>query len=265
MCVVALAGYVLASNTVKERRAELASVTAEHQAAVRRAGELKPYGTFQAMATRRIEGVTALASQRFDWDRAFGDLARALPAEVTLEGISGSLAGGSGGGNALRGTVQAPAIEIRGCTRTHPGVAELMSRLRTIRGVTRVTLARSAKPEAAAAAPTADAKDANPCGKATAPRFEMVMFFERSTAGTAGAAASPPAAPGAAATPAPAGGQPAGAQASGTQPATGSAPAATPAPAAGQPAATPAGGTPTAAQPSSSATTTPASTPGATP
>ncbi len=257
MCVVALAGYVLASNTVKERRAQLAAVTAEHQAAVKRAAELKPYGDFQALATRRIEGVTALASQRFDWDRAFSDLSRALPAHVTLSDLSASLAGVDGGGSSVRGGVQAPAIELKGCTRTQPGVAELMSRLRTIRGVTRVTLSRSeTTANGPAAASTGVGASAAPCGKATAPKFEVVMFFERSTAGSAGSAAAA-AAPGATATPAPAGG------AAGAQPA-GSA-TATPTPAAGQPAATPSGGTPTASQQASSATTTPASTPGATP
>ena len=85
-----------------------------------------------------------------------------------------------------------------------------MSRMRTVQGVTRVTLAKSDKGGAAAGpagstAPAAGAAGATatPCGKGSPPAFEMVIFFERSAVaqalsnatGAAGAAGTTGAAP----------------------------------------------------------------------
>jgi hypothetical protein len=53
-----------------------------------------------------------------------------------------------------------------------------MARLRAVDGVTRVSLAKSAKPETAVE-PT-PGTEATGCGKGRPPAFELVMFFERS-------------------------------------------------------------------------------------
>ena len=189
MSVVALAGYVLAENTIKDRQAELGAVTREHGVAVRQAAELKPYGTFQELATARVAGVTALADTRFDWDRALTDLSRALPAEVTLSSLSGSLSGSgttSAGGAAPATT---PAVDLAGCTTSHAGVADVMSRLRNVRGVTRVSLASSQKADAEGTQ-SSDAAG-SPCGKTDAPTFALKVLFERFAAGSAVGAAAP--------------------------------------------------------------------------
>src|SRR3712207_4170819 len=114
MCVVALAGYVLAGNVVKDREAELAAVTQAHEVAAKEAAALKPYADFQSLATRRVEGVRALASTRFPWHRALDDLSRAMPSEVTLQSLNGSVAGGSGA--PATGSAAAPTIALTGCT-----------------------------------------------------------------------------------------------------------------------------------------------------
>jgi hypothetical protein len=54
-----------------------------------------------------------------------------------------------------------------------------MSRLRNVRGVTRVALAQSEKAEGATAAPTPG--EASLCPKGSPPDFDMTMFFERAT------------------------------------------------------------------------------------
>src|SRR3712207_3260886 len=61
LCLLAMAAYVLASNTVTERRNELARTTADFEATASRAAALKPYGDFQAMAERRSQTVSSLA------------------------------------------------------------------------------------------------------------------------------------------------------------------------------------------------------------
>src|SRR5215210_1885865 len=188
LCVAALAGYVLSNNVVKDRKAQLADVTAKSDATVQEANKLKPYADFQTLAQDRAGTVQALASARFDWEQALRDLSRAMPKEVYLSSLDGNVGGGaSGSGSSLRGAVQAPASELKGCTKSQPAVATLMSRMRNVQGVTRVTLAKSDKDTGAA---TSGSSDVNPCGKGTPPSFEMIIFFERSAVAEALAGAT---------------------------------------------------------------------------
>ena len=55
-CVVALAAYVLTSNTIKDRQAHLDQVTAQAAASSQRAAQLKPFADFQAQAAQRVTG-----------------------------------------------------------------------------------------------------------------------------------------------------------------------------------------------------------------
>ncbi len=214
LCVVALAGYVLTSNLVKDREAELADTTARAAVVTRQVNELKPYADFESVANARIATVNDLATQRFDWEQALRDVSRTLPADVTLSQLSGTLssATGSGGGSSsLRGALDVPAIELQGCTAGQSDVAELMSRLRGVDGVTRVSLAKSDKETATPRSMTQSATgstalgDVNACGRGDGkPSFDLIMFFE----GDADAAADPSgtgtnASAAAAATPAP--------------------------------------------------------------
>jgi Tfp pilus assembly protein PilN len=179
LCVVALAAYVLTTNAVKDRKAQLDAATAQVQATTQRAAELKPYADFQALAETRIQTVRDLASARFDWEQALRDISRALPDEVSLTTLNGSISTG-GGGNALRGAIAAPAIELAGCTTDQTAVARLLSRLRNVDGVTRVSLAKSVKADTPATAPTDPGQGAPGCGIGRPPAFEVVIFFERS-------------------------------------------------------------------------------------
>jgi Tfp pilus assembly protein PilN len=204
-CVVALAAYVLTTNSVKDRQAQLAAVTAQAQSTAQRAAQLKPYADFQQMAETRIQTVKDLAGSRFDWEQALRDISRAIPSDVTLTSLNGSISSGAngGGGSSIRGAIDAPAVTLQGCTTGQQQVATLLSRLRAVDGVTRVTLTKSNKPqEVATNAATPDATALNAgCGTGRPPAFELVMFFERSkvpssvdditvSTGTGGAAAT---------------------------------------------------------------------------
>jgi Tfp pilus assembly protein PilN len=250
--VLALAAYVLAGNTVKDRKAELAAATAKAAGVTRQVDALKPYADFESVANARVQTVKDLANSRFDWEQALRDLSRAVPADVTIAALKGDLGSTEGGASSggIRGAITAPAITLTGCTYTQTKVAALMARLRNIDGVTRVSLSKSDK-EATAAASSADPKAPSAtgyCGKNDVPVFELVVFFEgaaaASTAPAPGAAApATPASttPGATATPAAgAAATPPATPAPGAAPApTGAAPASTPAPAAtSQPATT---------------------------
>src|SRR5215217_6356034 len=121
--VVALAAYVLAGNTVKDRKAELAAVTQQVDA-------LNPYADFESVANARVQTVTDLANSRFDWEQALRDLSRAVPADVTIASFKGDLGATTSTGG-IRGAITAPAITLTGCTYTQTKVAALMARLRT--------------------------------------------------------------------------------------------------------------------------------------
>ena len=199
--VLALAAYVLAGNTVKEREVELAAATAKSAAVERQVAGLKRYADFESVANARVQTVKDLANSRFDWEQALRDLSRAVPADVTIasfKGDLGSTQGAAAGGSALRSALTAPAITLTGCTYSQTKVAKLMARLRNIDGVTRVSLSKSDKEATADGSSTErNAPSATGfCGRNDVPAFELVVFFEgaaaASTAPTPGAAAATP-------------------------------------------------------------------------
>jgi len=177
LCVALLAVYVLATNTVEQKQADLTNVTAQADTAVKAAAKLKPYADFEAMALARVETVRGLAAARFEWEQALRDLSRAVPGDVKLESLNGDMGlpgtGGSGTGDPLRGSIQAPAISLGGCAPSQPSVARLMARLRAVDGVTRVSLSKSEKGES---------DNESACTGSNPPEFSVVVFFERSAA-----------------------------------------------------------------------------------
>jgi Tfp pilus assembly protein PilN len=180
-CVIALVAYVLTSNTIKDRQAELDQVTAQAAVVTQRASQLKPYADFQAQAAQRVATVRDLAAARFDWEQALRDISRAVPADVTLTDLTGSVSSESGGGSSMRSSIASPAVELKGCTSSNRGVATLLARLKTVDGVTRVSLGKSERSEVDATASVGGATAAGPpagCGKGRPPAFEIVLFFE---------------------------------------------------------------------------------------
>ena len=182
VCVVALAAYVLTTNTVKDREARLKAATAHAEATRQRVDQLKPYADFQAMAETRIQTVKDLASSRFDWEQALRDISRAVPADVTLTSLNGTISSEAGGSGGIRSAIAAPAMELKGCAPGQTQVATLLSRLRTVDGVTRVSLGKSLKPDASAIPTTTSTTGPGAIGCAgdRPPSFELVMFFEGS-------------------------------------------------------------------------------------
>ena len=183
--VVALAAWILADNSVKDRQAELATLSAEHSKLSARAASLKPYAEFEQLATARVSTVKQLATSRFDWERALRDLSRAIPAGVHLSSLKGSVSKEGAGGSQLRSSIDSPAIELAGCTGSQTSVAKLMSRLRTVRGVTRVTLSKSDKDQTSTTSGGNAAAAGGPttlCRRKGLPSFELILFFERHAA-----------------------------------------------------------------------------------
>jgi Tfp pilus assembly protein PilN len=200
--VLALAGYVLTTNTIKDRQAQISQLEVQQQAAEKRVAALKPYAEFDQLAKGRVATLRDLAGKRFDWDQTLRDLSRALPQDVTIKSLTGSLGGATanpGAGSGQQATTK-PSITLTGCTRNQKSVARLMARLSTVNGVTRVKLTSSTK-SAAATAPTSapsgsdSAGDGPPCGEGARPDFNLSIEFAGAASDTAAPAASTPAAP----------------------------------------------------------------------
>jgi Tfp pilus assembly protein PilN len=208
--VAAVAGNVLISNTIKQREADLATVTAQQQVIAHEAAQLKPYADFDAMAAARVQTVKDIANSRFDWEQVLRDLSRAIPPDVTLKALTGDTATGAGGAGGssspLRSSINAPAITLQGCASGQTEVARLLARLHNVEGVTRVSLSKSTKSKVETSAAgdvsgsDAEQRNAQPCGTGKRPEFELVMFFEKSAEKVASA---PSATGGVVATPTP--------------------------------------------------------------
>lgn len=182
--------YVLTGNTIASRKAQVASLQTQVAQKQTEAAVLGPYGHFATVARTRLQTVQGIASTRFDWNAALTDLAHVVPANTTLQTLTGTVAPGAsaGGGaeNDLRSAITTPALELVGCTATQDDVARLMSQLRLIDGVTRVTLGDTNKSSSTTGSST------TPGCAATAANFDMVVFFRTLPgAGPAGATSVP--------------------------------------------------------------------------
>jgi Tfp pilus assembly protein PilN len=199
--VLAMSVYVLTGNQVSSRKGEVAKTNQEAATLEQQAAALKPYIQFATLSKSRLETVTALADSRFNWERTMRDLARALPGDVWLTSLVGTVApgvtlegGGGGSTGSLRSAVQMPAIELVGCTESQSSVSRVMARLRTMRGVQRVSLASSEKAEGTGGGggggSTADCRN----GSSRFPQFELVIFFDapKSMQATPGQGATAP-------------------------------------------------------------------------
>ena len=192
-CVAGVTGYVLAGNTINQRKAELADVTARQQAIAGQVAALKPYADFDARAQSRVQTVRDLAGSRFDWQGALSDVARAIPSNVTLKTLNGDTSSGSGASDSsLRSAISAPAISLTGCAPGQRDVARLMARLHDVDGVTRVSLAKSDIATVASSDSGGSdlaRRNAAPCGTGDHPSFDIVAFFENASAAVSAAPA----------------------------------------------------------------------------
>jgi Tfp pilus assembly protein PilN len=172
--------YVVTANSVSDRKAKLASVRAQLTAQQAEAARLSSYVQFEQLAQTRVQTVREIASARFDWYGALSDLSKVVPANTSLQSLTATVAPGAGvsGGSSssLRGDIAVPAFELIGCTQNQDDVARLMSRLRLINGVTRVTLGSSQK-SGSGASTSGISSAAGGCGS-NAPAFDLVVFFK---------------------------------------------------------------------------------------
>lgn len=193
----------LLQNRVNDRESALAVAESEAVQAEAQAAAVARYKQLAADTSTRVESVRGVAAGRVEWADALTEISRTVGTKVaftSLNASSSSTGGGGGGGNALRGAIDAPAIEINGCAENHPAVARLMTRLRAMNDVQRVSLASTQKDGDSAGSGSGSGSGDDEGGSsrctATGPlkaTFSLVIWLDKpagATAATATAAAA---------------------------------------------------------------------------
>lgn len=202
--LAAVTGYVLASNDVKDKEAELAAIEAQRVDAEARAGALANFAQFQTMKDARVATVASLAQSRFDWERVLRELSIVLPETVWLTSVTGTVSPEVSVPDATPGSSRAaiagPALTMAGCARSQEDVAALIPAIEDIDGVTRVLVERSERPTSASASGSASTAGGGGGEGSCRTRdfiaqFELVAGFDAVAAGATAppVAAAPPA------------------------------------------------------------------------
>ena len=186
----AVTALVLTSNSVNDKKSELASAQATEQSTQARADALQNFASFQQMKDARSQTISSLAQSRFDWERILNEVSRVLPDGVWLTSMSGTVSPDvsvdGGTESTMRGEVPGPALSLAGCARSQEDVAALISALGDIDGVTRVLVTKSEKPPREAAGGSAAATGSNSgasagsadTGCGNGPTFDAVAAFD---------------------------------------------------------------------------------------
>jgi Tfp pilus assembly protein PilN len=185
--VVAMsAAYTLTNRSLRDNRAQLESVQSQVETAQAQVQRYSSYTGFTALRQKRTETVRSLATSRFDWSHALHELARTIPSNAWLTSLKGTVTPGvsidGGSTDPLRASLQNPALEVVGCTTSQADVSKVISSLRRVDGVERVSLSSSQKLDQAAAGGSSGASDGD-CrnGNARYPQFSMTLFFATPT------------------------------------------------------------------------------------
>lgn len=186
IAVVFVTIYVLTNNTISSRQAKLTALQTEVSQAQAEVARLGNYTQFAKLAQTREQTVAEIAQTRFDWHEALSDLSKVVPANTSLNSLTGTVVPGasSGGSNSsssspLRGDLTGPAFELQGCTASQDDVARLMSQLRLINNVVRVTLSQSQKSSAASGtAPVSSSGSGSQYCGPNGPTFDVLVFFK---------------------------------------------------------------------------------------
>lgn len=204
--VLLVAATTVVKGRVSDRETQLAQAETEAAQAEQQAAAISHYKQLAAQTSSRVGGVESVAAARVQWAPALTQVAQTVGTKVAFSTLTASTStASSGAGGALRGSIDAPALEVVGCAENHPAVARLMTRFRAMNGVQRVALATSekeAKPASAAASDGAGSgssgagssasssdSDCTDHGKLPA-KFSLVIWLEKSAAATAAATAA---------------------------------------------------------------------------
>jgi Tfp pilus assembly protein PilN len=194
--LVLMAGlYGIARHQVSSRTSQVTELTAQAQQAQARAQALAPYASFMAMREQRLQAVSQLVGDRFDWSHALHEIGRVLPYDASLSSVQGTIGTTSGStssaappASALTTTPAAstktaastsvasatppgatPTFTIAGCAVSQSEVARTLVRLHQMDGVSNVVLQSSTKAGSTAGSGTCPSGD---------PAFSVQVTFQ---------------------------------------------------------------------------------------
>lgn len=171
--VLVAAAFVVLSNRVATQQSQLAEVQTQVTVAQASAAKLQKYGDLVAKRDAAVQQVTQLADSRYDWAGVLSHVARALPANVSLTTFGATLSGSSSAATTTPGTAaSAPTISINGCTDSHTAAGRVMQRLRSIDGVTDVSL------ESSTISATTSSSSASDDGCGRAETFQLTVTLK---------------------------------------------------------------------------------------
>lgn len=135
-------------NEVSSKQQQVTAISSEATTAENEVTKLAAYSDFTALRQRRTASITDIAGSRTDWAHQIGEVARTLPRNVWLTTLDGTNASGapSPTGQPVTGDVPGATLSIVGCTTGHRSVASVMSAMRRIDGIQKVTLTSTEKP-----------------------------------------------------------------------------------------------------------------------
>jgi Tfp pilus assembly protein PilN len=188
LLVAMSATYTIVGRSVDSKRTELADVTARANSTEAKAAGYKQYQELSQLRESRVETVKKLADSRFDWSNAIHEVARTMPTGSWVTSLRATVdpsAQVDGTPDQLRSAIPSPAIELAGCAKSQQGVAGVVSALRAMSGVQRVTLSNSQKQDTGAEGSASSDSAAPSSGCGATPQFSLTVFFTAPAASTA--------------------------------------------------------------------------------
>jgi Tfp pilus assembly protein PilN len=185
VAIALVAWMTLLGNQINDSKAEIADIEQDVADSQARATALAPYVSLASVKDARTATIDSLAKSRFDWQRVLRELARVTPEGISLTAVTGTVSPdvtvNSPSEVTLRDGVPGPALEIVGCANSQRDVAEYISALQDIDGVTRVAAQKGTRGEKTDDAATGDAastETAGGCPRPNQPRIEIVAAFD---------------------------------------------------------------------------------------
>jgi Tfp pilus assembly protein PilN len=195
LALAAVTVLVVTNNQISSRETELAKAKVQTETAEQTAQRLAPFVTFHTVSEARKSTISNLANSRFDWQKVLKQLALLLPEDVRLSNLTGTVrpevSVGNGENVAMRSAILGPALSMAGCAESQKGVAEFVSVLKDIDGVTRVGLQSSVQGGGEGESVSASSE----CGDNLDTQFQLVVAFDAApipAIGSGGEAVAPP-------------------------------------------------------------------------
>jgi Tfp pilus assembly protein PilN len=189
MALGAVTLVVLTNNKISDREAKVTQLIRQEAQVKAQADQLAPFSNFASLEDQRTATVRSLANSRFDWERVMRELARIMPSDVWLTGLTGAVSGdtsvsgsgsstNSGGGSLDTSSISGPSLHLSGCARGQDGVARFLSTLRDIDGVTRVGLGSSDLPDQTVSGSGGAGSNSSCAVRNFIAQFDIVVAFD---------------------------------------------------------------------------------------